>query len=45
MKLDDLNVDNDEIRIINDELDRIGKLLKEFKSSSSDKKVQTVSSM
>ena len=37
MKLDDINVENDEIRIIDDELNRITKLLKEFKSSPSDK--------
>lgn len=37
MKLDDINVENNEIRIIDDELNRITKLLKEFKTSSSDK--------
>ena len=46
MKLDDINVENDEIRIIDDELDRVSKLLKEFKSSSSEKKPEkTVSSL
>ncbi len=40
MKLDDMNVGNDEIRIIDDELDRISKLLKEFKSSPSAEKAE-----
>lgn len=35
MKLDDINVESSEIKIIDDELNRITKLLKEFKSSSS----------
>ena len=46
MKLDDINVENDEIRIIDDELNRITNLLKEFKSSSSNKTVvKTTSSL
>ncbi len=44
MKLDDENVESDEIRIIDDELNRIAKLLKEFKSSSSDKNVAKTTS-
>jgi len=35
MKLDDINVESNEIKIIDDELNRIAKLLKEFRSSSS----------
>jgi len=35
MKLDDINVESNEIKIIDDELNRIAKLLKDFKSSSS----------
>jgi signal transduction histidine kinase/HD-like signal output (HDOD) protein len=36
MKLDDINVETNEIKIIDDELNRISKLLKEFRSSSLD---------
>lgn len=36
MKLDDINVETNEIKIIDDELNRISKLLKEFRSSSPD---------
>ncbi len=47
MKLDDINVESNEIRIIDDELNRISKLLKEFKSSSSsdEPKVKSTSSI
>ncbi|MGD9158345.1 MAG: HDOD domain-containing protein [Desulfobacteraceae bacterium] len=44
MKLDDINVENNEIRIIDDELNRITKLLKEFKTSSADKKIPKTAS-
>ncbi len=47
MKLDDINVESSEIKIIDDELNRITKLLKEFKSSSSsdETKVKSTSSI
>jgi signal transduction histidine kinase/HD-like signal output (HDOD) protein len=46
MKLDDINVESNEIKIIDDELNRIAKLLKEFKSSSPDEtKVKSTSSI
>lgn len=44
MKLDDINVETDEIRIMDDELNRVTNLLKEFKSSSTDKKIAKTTS-
>ena len=44
MKLDDINVENGEIRIIDDELNRITKLLKDFKTSTSDKQAAKTAS-
>ncbi len=40
MKLDEMNVEAGEIRIIDDELGRIAKLLKQFKSSPDEKNVE-----
>jgi HD-like signal output (HDOD) protein/two-component sensor histidine kinase len=46
MKLDDINVESSEIKIIDDELNRISKLLKEYRSSSPDeRKVKSTSSI